>query len=735
MTWIRDTGEPVERRRTDLARLAITAVGVVLTGMWAQTQSNVNLNLFHVLNDLTDSFEGVAKVTYALGSVWIVVVVAVGLLVLRQVQTAWRVALVGAAAWGLAELLNDVLGTHSIKGLAVNVRLGDGPAFPAANVAIIVGLTAVLSPYVVRPLRRILALIVIGVATATMYLGVGFPADVLGGALLGVAVAALVTYLFGAPSGRLSSAEVRAALSDLGLSATNVEVAGFTIPRASVMNATLDDGRAVRVDAYGRDQRDAEIFARVWHRAMYREPGLDIAGTRLQQVEHVGYALMLAERSQVRAPRVVRTGIGGADAALLVTSPPSGTPIVDVDPSRLDAVALAAIWHEVSELHTAGISHGNLDGQRIRLSDDGAAALDDFANADVGGESYWIDRDDASVLVLTAILVGHEQAISATVTALGAERTGALLPLIQPAAMPSGITQGHKHLGKDLKALRAFVATATGAEEAPPLKVKRLSWANIGILAGVLFALVIAISSLEGVDWSSVQHEFETATWAWALLALILYPLVPMSWATALLGCVNRNLAFVPTALVQLACSFLNLITPNGIGGTALQLDYLLKQGVPIASGGSAMVLSTGVGGAIQMILFLIAVSVTATTFDFNSGSSSGSASLWVIAIVAALIGIVLLVPKIRGKVVPAVKQAASDIWAVVRNPRKAMLLLGGDTMGNLIYPALLGLCLLAFGAHLDFAQLMVVQIGAGMLGGAAPVPGGIGVQEAALTA
>ena len=86
------------------------------------------------------------------------------------------------------------------------------------------------------------------------------------------------------------------------------------------------------------------------------------------------------------------------------------------------------------------------------------------------------------------------------------------------------------------------------------------------------------------------------------------------------------------------------------------------------------------------------------------------------------------MVPKIRGKVVPAVKRAASDIWAVVRNPKKAMQLFGGDTAGNLIYPALLGLCLIAFHQHLDFAQLVVVQVGAGMVGNVAPVPGGIGV-------
>jgi uncharacterized protein (TIRG00374 family) len=71
----------------------------------------------------------------------------------------------------------------------------------------------------------------------------------------------------------------------------------------------------------------------------------------------------------------------------------------------------------------------------------------------------------------------------------------------------------------------------------------------------------------------------------------------------------------------------------------------------------------------------------------------------------------------------------------VVRNPRKALQLIGGDLAGNLIYPALLGLCLLAFHQQLDFAQLVCVQIGAGMVGNVAPVPGGIGVTEAALTA
>jgi len=737
MAWIRDTDERAQRRPADIALLVAAAILAVLTGMWAQTQSNVDVNLFRTLNDLSGNMVGLAKALYALGSIWAALAVTVVLLLTRQVRPAWHGALAAAAAWGTAELLNELLGTHTVAGLGVNVRIGDGPVFPVVNVAIITALAFGLAPYLVRPLRRIFAVVILLVSLAAMYLGAGYPADVLGGILIGFAVAALVRVAFGSPGGRPSVAEVTTALTDLGYDVKSISYADQQVARASVMDVELATGERVRVDAFGRDQRDARIAAKVWHRAMYHDPGVPVFGSRLQQVEHIAFTLMLAERGAVPAARLVRTGVGGADAAVLVTTPPPGTPIGKLEPERVTDDVLANAWCQLGRLHDTGIAHGNVDPQRLYVDDDGGIAFDDFSAADATGEQYWRDRDDAALLVLSAQVVGDERAIAAMVGALGKERATAIIPMVQSAALPSGLTHGVKHQGKALKSLRGDLATATGAEDVPPLKIKRLSLVNLGMLAGILFALAIAIPSLEGVDWQSVQGEFENAIWGWAVFALILYPLVPTAWATALMGCVNTDLPFVPTVLTQLACTFLNLITPNGIGGTALQLDYLHKQGVPVASGGSAMVLSTGVGGAIQMALFLIAAAITATAVETSdsSDSSSGTTTLWAIVIVAVVVGIILLVPKIRGKVVPAVKRAALDIWAVLRNPKKALKLFGGDLAGNLIYPALLGLCLLAFHQRLDFAQLVVVQVGAGMVGNVAPVPGGIGVTEAALTA
>jgi uncharacterized membrane protein YbhN (UPF0104 family) len=616
----------------------------------------------------------------------------------------------------------------------VDVRVGDGPAFPALNVAVATALLLAMSPYLVRPLRRILVLVVLAVAFVTMYLGAGLPSDVLGGFLLGFTVAALLAVVAGTPSGKPSVAEVRDAVSDLGFEPTELAVSRLSTPTVALFDLDTASGNGLRVDAFGRDQRDTQVVSRVWRRAMFREPGNSVLGTRTQLVEHVAYASLLATRAGVRVPELVTTGTGGADTALLVTRPPTGTPLSEVDAEQLDDAVLRSAWTELERLHDAGVSHGNLALERIIVTGDGTVAFDDLTSAGVHPDSFWFERDRVTLLAATALVVGHERAIAAAIAVVGKQRLGELIPVVQPAALPPDVGASTKHLGKDMKALRAYLVEATGAEDAPPLQIKRLTAANIGILIGVLIALAIAIPSLAGIDWADVQEEFENATWAWALLALVLYPLVPISWATALMGCVNTELRFVPTVLTQLACSFLNLITPNGIGGTALQLDYLHKQGVPLASGGSAMVLSTGVGGVIQVVLFLAAAAVSATSLD-DYDLGGGSASLWAIAIIAAAIGIILAVPKIRGKVVPAVTRAAKDIWAVLRTPKKALQLFGGDTMGNLIYPALLGLCLLAFGESLNFAQLMVVQIGAGMLGNVAPVPGGIGVQEAALTA
>ena len=512
MAWIRDTDEQARRRPSDLVMLLVAGTLTVLAGLWAQAQSVLNVNLFNTLNDLAGNMVGLAEAVYALGSVWTALVVIVVLLVARQVRVAWHGALAAAVAWGIAELLNEILGTHDIQGLHVNVRLGDGPSFPVVNVAIITALAFALSPYLVRPLRRIFGLVIVLVSAAAMYLGTGFPADVLGGIFVGFAVAALMRFAFGSPGGKPSIAEVKAALLDVGYDVASIAPARqFGRPR-------VGDGRrdARRPMPTGRRVRARP--ARRTSRGEGLAPG-DVPRSRCPRVRQSDAAgrtrrvrpdARRARGRQRLAPRQ-RTGVGGADTAVLLTTPPVGTPIGDLPPERVTDGVLATAWDELGHLHDAGVAHGTVDPLRVVVDDNGRVGLDDFSAADASAEQYWRERDNAALLVMTAQIVGNERAVAAAITSLGKERAAAVIPVVQPAALPGALTRGTKHQGKVLKGLRSDLATATGAEDVAPLKIKRLSLVNIGMLAGILLAVAIAIPSLEGINWSSLQSEFENA--------------------------------------------------------------------------------------------------------------------------------------------------------------------------------------------------------------------------------
>ncbi len=310
VAWIRNTAEKPERRPTDIGWLVFAAISVAVVGVWAQSQSEVDANFFAPLNNLS-SVDGVFKAFYALGSIWALGVVALVLLVFRQVGVAWRIALAGVLAWGVAELLHEILPAHSIAGSDVNVRIGDGPVFPTTNVAIITALAVVFAPYAVRPLRRILFLLILLVAVAAMYLGAGYPSDALGGLLLGITAGTAVLVAFGSPAGRAHDRRGTRSMTALGYDVADLQRAENSVERASAMDVTLTSGEKLRVDAFGRDQRDAQFIAKAWHRAMYHEPGMPVFGSRIQQVEHVGYTLMLADRAGVHAARVEKTGVGG----------------------------------------------------------------------------------------------------------------------------------------------------------------------------------------------------------------------------------------------------------------------------------------------------------------------------------------------------------------------------------------------------------------------------------------
>ena len=176
----------------------------------------------------------------------------------------------------------------------------------------------------------------------------------------------------------------------------------------------------------GATSATPRIAAKVWHRAMYHDPGVPVFGSRIQQVEHIGFTLMLAERADVHAARLVAHRCRGRRRRGARHHPTVGhagrvTPARAAHRHRARlGVAAARRSPRCRGRHTAT----STDCACV-VDDDGEVAFDDFSSADASGEQYWRNRDDAALLVLTAQLVGDDRAIAAMVDTLGKERAGA----------------------------------------------------------------------------------------------------------------------------------------------------------------------------------------------------------------------------------------------------------------------------------------------------------------------
>jgi glycosyltransferase 2 family protein len=99
--------------------------------------------------------------------------------------------------------------------------------------------------------------------------------------------------------------------------------------------------------------------------------------------------------------------------------------------------------------------------------------------------------------------------------------------------------------------------------------------------------------------------------------------------------------------------------------------------------------------------------------------------------------GLVLAVPRLRrlaaGKLLPKARDVWGNLRQVASSLGKLVLLVGGSFAGELLVAMALSVSLRAFGDHLRLPILIVVITLAGIIGGIAPSPGGMGVVEAGM--
>ena len=293
--------EHFQRRTSDWIRLGVGIVVLVIAASHAGDVSETERAVFDLVNTLPPQLLPVFTALYRLGALWAVGLVAVAALVGQRWRLARDLLVAGILTWIAARVVGEIVVAHETFGHGVRVAAGFGrsPAFPAVRAAVTVAVISAAGPYVTRPTRVFGRVLVVGLAVAALYLGRSYPNDLFAAVVLGWTVAAAVHLLFGSPGGRPTVEQVSASLAELGIEARNVRLADHQRAGSTMMLADDSDG-ALRVKVIGRDEADARLLAKLWRFLFYLDSGPRLTLTRLQQVEHEAYLMLVAREAGAR---------------------------------------------------------------------------------------------------------------------------------------------------------------------------------------------------------------------------------------------------------------------------------------------------------------------------------------------------------------------------------------------------------------------------------------------------
>jgi undecaprenyl-diphosphatase len=607
------------------------------------------------------------------------------------------------------------------------------PALLAAAVAV----TVAAAPWLSRPWRRAAWVTLWLAAVVRLITGTASPAEAVVAFAAGVTAGAGVLVLFGVPDRRLGPQEIAAALGSAGLPVTSVEPAAVEAKGSRPFIAAAGDGAPLFIKVLGSDQRDADLLYRAYRFIRLREVGdTRPAASLIQAVEHQALAAVMAERAGVAVP-AVRQVIKTADgSALLVMDRVDGSALDQIPEQRLSDTMLRKLWEQVDRLHRARIAHRSLRAANIVADGTGRPWVVDFSFSELGATQRQMALDTAELLASLAAIIGAERAVATAAAVIGSDSLAAAVPLLQPLALSAGTRRAVARQDGLLTKTRAAAAAASGREDQELARIQRVrprTLLAIAAAAGAFYYLLPQLAQVSS-SWRAVQ----SANWAWVPLVIALSAATYLASAAGLIGAVPQRIRFWPTVLTQGASSFVNRVSPANVGGMALNARYLQKSGVE-PSAGVAVGVNSLAGAIVHLVLLVVFFAWSGHGLANAFKLPSSSKLLLILAIVAAIIGIVLATRPGRrlaaGKLIPGLKSAAASLRRVAQNPVKMILLFGGSALITLAYVGGLAASVQAFGGGPGVILIGAVYMGAAAIAAAAPSPGGLGAIEATLIA
>jgi uncharacterized membrane protein YbhN (UPF0104 family) len=731
------------RRGSDGVRLAVALIALVCCLLIIHYDSRIDRAIAAVIYPAPWSIRWLITVVYEAGSLGVIAAVAVIMVIARRWAAARDIALSAAVAAAASGILVALLGARGGRPAGVEIG-GYVLSFPVLRIALFMAVATAALPYLARGVQRLIETFIVLVALATAVGGHGLPVNVAGSLAVGWGATAVIRLVFGSPLGLPSIDEVRLLLRELGIGADQVRLAPRQVWGVAQFLATETraGGRSLSIDVYGRDAADAKLLTKAGRFVFYRDSGPTFTLTRLQQVEHEAYLMLRAGRAGADVPELVEAEVAGpAKDALIVCRLPDGPALADAAAADVGDAALDNLYRQLLSLRRARITHGAISGDTLvadRAS--GSIALTGFRNASSNASDEQLDRDIAGAMAATALVVGAERAADAAARSLPPPVMHRALRQLHRPALDSALRRSVARQPELLSDLRQRAADAAQVELPTLAEPRRVSWPTLLMVIGTLVGGWALIGVL-----LDVSRSFDTvvgADWLWVIVALLLAQLAYVASAVESVGSVTEPLPFGRVLGVEVGNSFSALA-----GGTAAvfatRVRFLQQQGYPASMALSSGAIMTAVSSATTVLLLVICLPFAWGSIHLDEGPSlSGDSKLvWLIltaVVLAALAaGLLLAVPRLRraaaDKARPKLSEIVGSFKEIARSPGKLALLVGGAVGRELLIAMSLSVSLRAFDDHLRLPVIIVVIRLAGLVGGASPSPGGMGVVEAGL--
>jgi uncharacterized membrane protein YbhN (UPF0104 family)/tRNA A-37 threonylcarbamoyl transferase component Bud32 len=561
--------------------------------------------------------------------------------------------------------------------------------------------------------------------------------------VIGITTAAVVHLVAGSPGGHAPLEQLRAQIADLGVDLADLRYVDEPGHSSVVARATDADGKPVLVRVYGRDAWEASLVASVWQRLWYRQTASSSVG-RQERAEHEAYLTMVAERAGVPVQPVLAAGTSWGRDALLVRRD-DGTCLPNATADAYGEAQARSSWAALKHLHDAGLTHGDLRSRSLSVIGDGGVLVTDLASATQGANEPQQATDSARLLVITALRLGVDDAVRIARDVLGDEALVKTMPYLQPAAFDPEMRNDLKAATWKIGALRDAITKDTGAEAPALEKLRRVSWSSIAMVVVLVIVAYVIIGAVAGVGLDTLIQQFQGANWWWVGAAVLLAVLIYAGQAFAVQGANVGPLPFVPVLGLETSVAFVGLAVPASAAKIGLTIRFLQLVGSNPTAAVMISLIDSLSGFAVQVLVIVLTlftglVTLTpSTTGGTNIGSALAGIDWTTVAILCLLLIIIAalairFVPKVRTFVSNRTAEGR-DSLQVLRTPRKLARIGFGSVMWNVVAALVLGCSLNAFGYSANFASLILVNTLVALFAGLIPVPGNVGVAEAAITA